>query len=85
MNLNRDAHVGLVSNPSDREIQGISALAAHAGAARVPNVSNLGWGESHAEKRDIGHLNNRKLIDLSGAGIPILAHLAISTTSLSIL
>ena len=79
MNLNRDAHVGLVSNPSDREIQRISALAAHAGAARVLNVSNLSWGESHAGKRDIGDLNNRTLIDLTAAGIPIPAHLAKST------
>ena len=80
MNINRDAHVGLVSNPSDREIQRISALAAHAGAARVLNVSNLSWGESHAEKRELGDLNNRALIDLTAAGIPILAQLAISTS-----
>ena len=79
MNINRDAHVGLVSNPSDREIQGISALAAHAGAARVLNVSNLSWGESHAGKRDLGDLNNRTLIDLTAAGIPIPAYLVKST------
>ena len=80
MNINRDAHGGLVSNPSDREIQGTSALAAHAGAALVLNVSNLSWGESHAGKRDTRDLNNRTLIDLTAAaGIPIPAHLAKST------
>ena len=74
MNINRDAHGGLVSNPSDREIQGISALTAQAGAAPVLNVSNLSWDEPHAGKRDIGDLNNRTLIDLTAAGIPIPAH-----------
>ena len=74
MNINRDAHDGLVSNPSDREIQETSALTAQAGAALVLNVSNLSWDESHAGKRDIGDLNNRTLIDLTAAGIPIPAH-----------
>ena len=75
MNLHRDAHVGLVSNPSDREMQGSSA---HTAAPDL-DAWNLSWVEPHAGKRDIGHLNNRKLIDLSDAGIPIPAHLAIST------
>ena len=79
MHIHIEAHGGLVSNPSDREIQETSALAAHAGVGLVLNVSNLSWVESHAGKRDIGHLNNRKLIDLSAAGIPIPAHLAKST------
>ena len=79
MNIHIEAHGGLVSNPSNREIQGTSALAAHAAAALDLDVSNLSWVEPHVEKRDIGHLNNRKLIDLSAAGIPIPAHLAIST------
>ena len=77
MNLHRDAHVGLVSNPSDREMQGSSA---HTAAPDL-DAWNSSWVEPLAGKRDIGHLNNRKLIDLSDAGIPILAHLAISTNN----
>ena len=75
MNINRDAHGGLVSNPSAREMQGSSA---HTAAPDL-DAWNSSWVEPLAGKRDIGHLNNRKLIDLSDAGIPILAHLAIST------
>ena len=40
MNIHIDADGGLVSNPSDREIQGTSALAA--AAAPVSNVSTSG-------------------------------------------
>ena len=65
MNIHIEAHGRLVSNPSDREIQETSALAAHAGVALVLNVNNLSWVESHAGKRDIGDLNNRTLIDLT--------------------
>ena len=75
MNINRDAHGGLVSNPSAREMQGSSA---HTAAPDL-DAWNSSWVEPLAGKRDIGHLNNRKLIDLSDAGIPIPAHLAIST------
>ena len=75
MNINRDAHDGLVSNPSDREIQETSALAAHAGAARILNVSNLSWDEPHVAKRDIGHLSNRKLIEPSAPECRIPAYL----------
>ena len=64
MNIHIDADGGLVSNPSDREIQGTSALATHA-AALVSNVSTLSWNEPRIAKRDIGHLSNRKLIDPS--------------------
>ena len=75
MNIHIEAHGGLVSNPSAREMQGSSA---HTAAPDL-DAWNLSLVEPLAEKRDIGHLNNRKLIDLSDAGIPILAHLAIST------
>ena len=75
MHINRDAHGELVSNPSAREMQGSSA---HTAAPDL-DAGNLSWGESHAGKRDIGDLNNRTLIDLTAAGIPIPAHLAIST------
>ena len=77
MNIHIDADGGLVSNPSDREIQGTSALAA--AAAPVSNVSTSSWCERHIAKRDIGHLSNRKLIDPSASESRIPAHLAIST------
>ena len=70
MNINRDAHGGLVSNPSAREMQGSSA---HTAAPDL-DAGNLSWSEPHAGKRDIGDLNNRTLIDLTAAGIPIPAH-----------
>ena len=71
MNIHIDADGGLVSNPSDREIQGTSALA----AALDSNVSDLSWDEPHAAKRDIGHLSNRKLIEPSASEFRIPAYL----------
>ena len=64
MNIHIDANGGLVSNPSDREIQGSSALAAHAAPLDL-DVGNFSWDEPHVAKRDIGQLSNRKLIDPS--------------------
>ena len=78
MNIHIDAGGGLVSNPSDREIQGTSALAAHA-AALVSNVSTLSWNEPRIAKRDIGHLSNRKLIDPSASESRIPAYLGKTT------
>ena len=78
MNTHIDANGGLVSNPSDREIQGTSALAAHA-AALVSNVSTLSWNEPRIAKRDIGHLSNRKLIDPSASESRIPAYLGKTT------
>ena len=78
MNIHIDADGGLVSNPSDREIQGTSALAAHAAALDL-DVSNLSWVEPHVGKRDIGHLSNRKLTDPSASESRIPAHLSKST------
>ena len=75
MNIHIDADGGLVSNPSDREIQGTSALAAHAAALDL-DVSNLSWVEPHVAKRDIGHLSNRKLIEPSAPERRIPAYLA---------
>ena len=72
MNIHIDAGGGLVSNPSDREIQGTSALAA--AAAPVSNVSASSWCERHVAKRDIGHLSNRKLIDPSASESRISAY-----------
>ena len=46
MNPHIDANGGLVSNPSDREIQGSSALAAHAAALDL-DVGNFSWSEPH--------------------------------------
>ena len=65
MNIHIDESGGLVSNPSDREIQGTSALAA--ATAPVSNVSASSWCKRHVAKRDVGHLNNRKLIDPSAS------------------
>ena len=78
MNIHIDAGGGLVSNPSDREIQGTSALAAHA-ATLVSNVSTLSWNEPRIAKRDIGHLSNRKLIDPSASESRIPAYLGKTT------
>ena len=78
MNIHIDADGGLVSNPSDREIQGTSALAPHA-AALVSNVSTLSWNEPRIAKRDIGHLSNRKLIDPSASESRIPAYLGKTT------
>ena len=77
MNVYIDAGGGLVSNPSDREIQGTSALAT--AAALVSNVSTLSWCERHIAKRDIGHLSNRKLIDPSASESRISAYLGKTT------
>ena len=80
MNIHIDADGGLVSNPSDREIQGTSALAAHA-AALVSNVSTLSWNEPRIAKRDIGHLSNRKLIEPSASESRIPAYLGKTTVT----
>ena len=78
MNIHIDADGGLVSNPSDREIQGTSALAAHA-AALVSDVSTLSWNEPRIAKRDIGHLSNMKLNDPSTSELSIPAYIGKST------
>ena len=52
MNTHIDANGGLVSNPSDREIQGSSA---HAAAPNL-DVGTSSWDEPHVAKRDIGQL-----------------------------
>ena len=64
MNTHIDEIGGLVSNPSDREIRGSSALAAHAAPLDL-EVGTSSWNEPHLAKRDIGQLSNRKLIDPS--------------------
>ena len=73
MNTHIDAIDGLVSNPSDREIQGSSALAAHAAPLDL-DVGTFSWDEPHVAKRDIGQLSNRKLIDPSGPECRISAY-----------
>ena len=78
MNIHIDADGGLVSNPSDREIQGTSALAAHA-AALVSDVSTLSWNEPRIAKRDIGHLSNMKLNDPSTSELSIPAYIGKTT------
>ena len=78
MNIHIDAGGGLVSNPSDREIQGTSALAAHAAAPDL-DAWNFSWIEPHAAKRDIGQLSNRKLIDPSASESRISAYLGKTT------
>ena len=61
MNIHINADGGLVSNPRDREMQGSSAHAA------APNLDawDLSWDEPRIAKRDVGHINNRTLIDPS--------------------
>ena len=78
MNIHIDADGELVNNPSDREIQGTSALTAHA-AELVSNVSTLSWNEPRIAKRGIGHLSNRKLIDPSASESRIPAYLGKTT------
>ena len=73
MDIHIDATGGLVSNPSDREIQGSSALAAHAAPLDL-HVGNFSWDEPHVAKRDIGQLSNRKLIDPSAPECRISAY-----------
>ena len=74
MNIHIDADGGLVSNPSDREIQGTSDFATRA-AALVSDVSTLSWNEPRIAKRDIGHLSNMKLIDPSTSELSIPAYI----------
>ena len=70
MNTHIDANGGLVSNPSAGGTRGLSALAALAAHAAPLNleVGNPSWGKPHVAKRDIGQLNNRKLMDPSYLG-----------------
>ena len=77
MNTNRDGSHGLVSSPSDREIQGTSAFGN--ATALVSNVRTSSWYKSHVAKRDVGHLNNRKLIDPSASESRISAYLGKTT------
>ena len=78
MNIHIDADGGLVSNPSDREIQGTSDFATRA-AALVSDVSTLSWNEPRIAKRDIGHLSNMKLNDPSTSELSIPAYIGKST------
>jgi len=80
MNIHIDADGGLVSNPSDREIQGTSDFATRA-AALVSDVSTLSWNEPRIAKRDIGHLSNMKLIDPSTSESRIPAYLGKTTAT----
>ena len=70
-----DADGGLVSNPSDREMQGSSA---HAAAPDL-DAWDLSWVERHVAKRDVGHINNRTLIDPSASESRISAYLGKTT------
>ena len=79
MNTHIDAIGGLVSNPSDREIRGSSALAAHAAPLDL-EVGTSSWNEPHVAKRDIGQLSNRKLIDPSVPECRISAYVGKITT-----
>ena len=60
-----DANGGFVSNLSDREMQGSRRGSSAHAAATDSNAGKLSWGEPHADKRDIGQINNRMLIDPS--------------------
>ena len=71
MNTHIDANDGLVSNPSDREIQGSSA---HAAAPNL-HVGISSWDEPHIAKRDIGQRSNRKLNEPSAPECRISAYL----------
>ena len=61
MYTNKDGSLGLVSNPSETEIQGISAH--ENSTALVSNVRTLSWYERHVNKRHVGQINNGMLID----------------------
>ena len=75
MNTHIDANDGLVSNPSDREIQGSSA---HAAATNL-HVGISSWDEPHVAKRDIGQRSNMKLNEPSAPECRISAYLDKST------
>ena len=77
MNIHIDESAGFVSNPSDREIQGTSALAT--ATAPVSNVSASSWCKRHVAKRDVGHINNGTLIDPSAPESRISAYLGKTT------
>ena len=79
MNTHIDAIGGLVSNPSDRETRGSSALAAHAAPLDL-DVGTFSWDEPHVAKRDIGQLSNRKLIDPTAPECRISAYVGKITT-----
>ena len=63
MYTNKDGSLGLVSNLSETEIQGISAH--ENSTALVSNVRTLSWYERHVNKRHVGQINNGMLIDPS--------------------
>ena len=69
-----DVNGGLVSNPSDREMQGSRRGSSAHAAATDPNAWELSWVEPHADKRDIGQLSNRKLIEPPASECRIPAH-----------
>ena len=73
MNTNRDGSHGLVSSPSDREIQGTSAFGN--ATALVSNVRTSSWYKSHVAKRHVGQINNRALIDPPTSESRIAAYL----------
>ena len=77
MNTHIDGSSGLVSSPSDREIQGTSAFGI--ATAPVSNVSASSWYKSHVAKRDVGQINNRTLIDPSASESRISAYLGKKT------
>ena len=79
MHINRDAHGELVSNPSAREMQGSSA---HTAAPDL-DAWDFSWVERHVAKRDVGHINNRMLIDPSASESRISAYLGKITFSTS--
>ena len=61
MYTNKDGSLGLVSNLSETEIQGISAH--ENSTALVSNVRTLSWYERHVKKRHVGQISNGMLID----------------------
>ena len=75
MNINIDAHVGIVSNLSDREIQGSSA---HAAALHL-HVGISSWCKPHVAKRDIGQRSSSMLNEPSAPECRISAYLDKST------
>ena len=69
-----DVNGGLVSNPSDREMQGSRRGSSAHAATTDPNAWELSWVEPHADKRDVGQLSNRKLIEPSASECRIPAY-----------
>ena len=81
MITNRDGSHGLVSSPSDREIQGTNAFGNS--TALVSDVRTSSLYKSHVAKRHVGQINNRTSIDPPTSESRIAAYLGKLTDVIS--